>query len=672
MAVRRSRIALELLALALVIGAIGATVASIVAIQQNSLDLARLRSKPPTVVLPSIVETKVEPAPVPPPLPIPLPPIDPTPELVAKLASARDEERKAALDLDAKAIGLEEARRRAEVETKALQRHEMLARTQLESLDQKARRLEEQASMFELERDVLAMERDEAKAALVKAQHRSSHAVMPHRGSNGTWQRPIVIECVNGEAIVAPNGPRFTLLELASLANVRGSRFAELISRLALDTQRSSAPDGSAVVPYIFFLVRPDGVRPFYEARSCLEPLGIAFGYELVDQDWEIDVPNLEKPADWGEEFAKPTKAPRLAESARPTTDSTGDGPGSYVWPSQRAATPRLFSSVDPAHATVNRRAPGLVAQADTRPQGRGSGTGLQQASADGKLTRQVGSKHDGSPASLDDLKQGDSSGSSRLGPSQRGGSVSGRSLSGSEEGSDDSPTPFLSPREIAEINGAPRSRGGPELSELGLSASGSETTRFEDAKSDPNPSRTGGSAGKSGSGKSNSQRAVTSRENSEAQGSGSPSGGQPGGSPGIPTLSFDAGPESDSAPARSRGYKESEPLPRPTRTLEIQVVCGPDGVLLYPGAYRLTAAALAADPERLPKQLAAILNEQALRYQEIRWRPSLVYKVGAGGNSIYWDVRRQTIIAAASWPSRVEMAETTNTAFAPGGRLLK
>ena len=66
-----------------------------------------------------------------------------------------------------------------------------------------------------------------------------------------------------------------------------------------LHIQASDTPDGVAAVPYLVFLVRPNGIRPYYEARTCLEPLGIAFGYELIEQDLVVDIPDFDNLATW-------------------------------------------------------------------------------------------------------------------------------------------------------------------------------------------------------------------------------------------------------------------------------------------------------------------------------------------------------------------------------------
>jgi len=88
-------------------------------------------------------------------------------------------------------------------------------------------------------------------------------------------------------------------MELSSGFGPASNPFVATVAREAIRIQGSHSPDGQAVVPYIFFLVRPDGIRAYYEARGRLEPLGITFGYELADQDWEVEFPNLDDVKTW-------------------------------------------------------------------------------------------------------------------------------------------------------------------------------------------------------------------------------------------------------------------------------------------------------------------------------------------------------------------------------------
>jgi hypothetical protein len=253
---------------------------------------------------------------------------------------------------DRKAAALESARLAAVTETEKSKRHEALLRTQVTALTEQAKRLEAELDQVALERDVLAQERDAAKAALAKARNRSSYAVLPHKGPNGTWRRPIILECQNGEVTLQPNGPSFSLLELSMLMGPRSAPIVAAVARELVRSQAVASPDGAPVVPYIFFVVRPDGIKPYYNARAQLEPLGVSFGYELVDQNMEIDYPDLDNLDEWDSPVTprpmRPGSSPSLASSPTdrpwPAARARGaggqggsDSPDTFVWPARPA-----------------------------------------------------------------------------------------------------------------------------------------------------------------------------------------------------------------------------------------------------------------------------------------------------------------------------------------------
>ena len=175
----------------------------------------------------------------------------------------------------------------------------MLVRQQIAGIAAQAEKLEHEADALDAERDVLERERDATKAALAKASLRSGFAVLPYKGANGTWRRPIVIECTRGGAKLQPHGPSFTTLELSPRIRPSSSAFIKAIARDLLRVRSAETPDGTPAIPYIVFLVRPDGVGPYYLARTCLEPLGMAFGYELVEQGLKINVPDFDDLTTW-------------------------------------------------------------------------------------------------------------------------------------------------------------------------------------------------------------------------------------------------------------------------------------------------------------------------------------------------------------------------------------
>ena len=64
----------------------------------------------------------------------------------------------------------------------------------------------------------------------------------------------------------------------------------------------------------------------YYEARTCLEPLGIAFGYELIEQDLVVDIPNFDNLVTW--DGSVPLDLPLVAAPGRRTTVAVNSGSG--------------------------------------------------------------------------------------------------------------------------------------------------------------------------------------------------------------------------------------------------------------------------------------------------------------------------------------------------------
>ena len=300
------------------------------------------------------------------PRPVPAAPVeDPTIKVLAGLTRATATENAAAQEADRRTAKLEMARKAAVGESERWKRRESLVKQQIATLSQRAQRLEQDASELDAERDVLRRERDALKAALTRAGQHSGNSILPYKGPNGTWRRPIVIECMGNVAKLQPQGQTFSMMELSPLINPRSSPVVLAIAREMLRIERAGTPDGSPVVPYLVFMVRPNGIRPYYEVRARLEPLGIAFGYELVEQDLAVDIPNYDDLTTWDGsaplDIASSTTRPQTGWPSTSATDSRGrnrtqapavlppEGPAmagdsgmSGAWPSSRdgGATP--------------------------------------------------------------------------------------------------------------------------------------------------------------------------------------------------------------------------------------------------------------------------------------------------------------------------------------------
>ncbi len=344
---RKGAVWTERMVLALILISLGATFYLALAIHHRARSLVKTE-KPAHPTGPSVpVEPKPAPAaivrrPDPPP-PSPRPPEDPTGPILARIQKAIDRETAAAQEADRKAADMEKAARASIEESERWKRREILVQQQIAEISRKAEKLEQNVASLDAERDILARERDALKAALEKDAHRSGYAVLPYKGPNGTWQRPIVLECSGNTVKLQPNGQTFSLVDLSPLIHPKASPIILAIARELLHIQQSETPDGAPAVPYLVFLIRPDGIRAYYQARGRLEPLGIAFGYELIEQNLLVDIPNLDDVRTWDG-----TVPLEIAESKPPAHwPSAGNSPGQNddepppIWPGSDRIQPR-------------------------------------------------------------------------------------------------------------------------------------------------------------------------------------------------------------------------------------------------------------------------------------------------------------------------------------------
>jgi hypothetical protein len=454
----------ERLLLVLILASLGGTLNLVLAVHRrvnaiSSAPPAETVAQPEPPVIPPAAKIANSPRPTPPaatPGPNPAPPAsaappspaeDPTAKILARMDGAIERERDAASEADRRTASLEAAIRNSVAESQRWKRREMLVRQQVAKLNRRAEQLEQAVMTEDAERDVLARERDALKAATVKASQRSGYSVLPYKGPNGTWRRPIVLECSGNTVKLMPGGKTFSMLELSPLINPRSSPVILAIAREMLHIQQSETPDGAPAVPYLVFLVRPDGIRPYYQARGRLESLGVAFGYELIEQDLVVDVPNFDDVKTW--DGSVPLDLPELANndanasrgwppSGEPQGQSNaGDSPASAGGDRTAANEPPALGAWPPAvegdaKAGSDRRWPDL-ARGDAAPSRTVTGSNASDggmtgpASAlnapGGNSTRGQRSAGDGSP---DDFVWPSNSGEGRPGGG-RGAGGSGR-----------------------------------------------------------------------------------------------------------------------------------------------------------------------------------------------------------------------------------------------------
>ncbi len=711
----RRGIGAELLAVALIGGCLAGTLAAVISVYRRP----SAQAAPATVVLaPSAPAPKApEPSRVA-TVPAPAPPtVDPTAKIVAELATAEAEQRAEAEKAAQRIAALETATKAALAESDRWKRSLALTRAQLDAREAEATRLEGDAQMAGFERDALARRRDIVKETLERDLQRPGFAVLPHRGPNGTWRRPIVLEC-NGEGVILrPAGRLFSVAEIASPFELRASSFLVAITREAVRVQRRDAPDGGEVVPYIFFIVRPDGIRSYYEARTRLERIGIAFGYELADADWAIDFPDLDNPATW-DGSPPPVNAGAVAAGTVRQPGAGGDGSSgggggidpTFIWP----RTPRGSATED------GRRGGGMLAGGGGggigpagRPGGQGGlgetgaaeGFGGSGGSGGGQTAwSRVGGSYDPrKPAGLASLKRG--SDDFRGGPDMNGDELGGPGgMPDLGLGGDSGDRTTGRGAGTAAGVGAQNPRLGGDAGLQGRSSAGPATDLLRELGNDDQPGgssigagRQGGTSGRSagrgalggsaagreglaegsagGAGDSGTR---SSGEPGGSQGSGggqgNGSGGEPGGTqagggqPGATGTGGQIGVASGQpgAPGESSfGDSGGRPgiksplgdLGQTSRPFELVLACGPKGVAVHPGDYRVTKATLKAKDDLLVAQIRAIVRRREQADPEHSIHPSLRFLIEPGGRETYAMARAQITLANPGWPGVTQIS---------------
>ena len=721
----RRRIASELLAVVLIFASLAGSLALIVdtyrrrpapirstePVEVASVQLPPPAETPPSVVLPPVSEPEHEPG----PSPEPSPPEDPAPAVLARLATETAAEGEAAARVSARVDELEAELRSVEAVTDRWEDREGLMRTQSEGLRAKTHDLEAEAETLALERDVLVRRRDALRDDLLKAQARAqnSHAILPYRGPTGTWQRPIAIECRDGTATIQPDGISFSIFDLSNLGNPRSSPFVAALARQMMKVRGTTGPDGSAVVPYILFLVRPDGIRPYYEARARLEPLGITFGYELVEQDQEIEFPALDDASVWADATAAdPASAPGAAWPGPPGGAASVAGreaDGLPIWPTAPGGIGGvggggggLGGPQNPLQRALNgpsyRRAQEPFERGDT-PGGFGgfadaNPAGGPPGSHPGRVEILPGGQTFGGlgPESGSGLGSGAGSGTAHTPPASQSGTgpfASGGSADGPFGSSSASTNPGQSRVEGVDLDrsgfgGASGPAGPADLEGIssfapsgaipaeraGGGSAGEGRGGGDGSPSRGGPESAGGLAGgiPAGLGQSGSEGA---REGHPSAGGGSMPGGQACGG-GQPSLGGSpGGVAGDGSGNQGQAIgKDSDPYrPWHEQTLELVVTCDRWGVRIHPTDERLGAATLRERDGFLVDRLREIVWARREAEPEVFWVPRLRFVVEPFGQQTYREVRRQTIMAGTGWPILLQVVDGDRVRLSLGER---
>ena len=142
----------------------------------------------------------------------------------------------------------------------------------------------------------LRQQRTEAKKLLAKMiseiKPQTSYSIVPYLGAHGTQRRPVYLECHAKGIIFQPEGIRLEETDFARPLGPENPLAAGLRAYSSYVRDHIAAPAGKLPAdPYPLLLVRPSGIPAYYAARTALQSWNTEFGYELIEEDWELDFP---------------------------------------------------------------------------------------------------------------------------------------------------------------------------------------------------------------------------------------------------------------------------------------------------------------------------------------------------------------------------------------------
>ena len=131
-----------------------------------------------------------------------------------------------------------------------------------------------------------------------------TYSVVPYKGKHGEKRRPLYVECNASGLVFHPD--RLTLAD-PSISSIQ-QEIARRATNLAGQRKRAGLKEERA---YLMMLIRPEGVKRYYQVQSAIHDLPVEFGYEFVDGDWALAVP----------EGAEPVETPSSPEEGKPSDE---------------------------------------------------------------------------------------------------------------------------------------------------------------------------------------------------------------------------------------------------------------------------------------------------------------------------------------------------------------
>ncbi|NOY41741.1 MAG: hypothetical protein GXP26_07895 [Planctomycetes bacterium] len=189
---------------------------------------------------------------------------------------------------------LEEHTRRIEHELARLS----IAAQQLDATE-KSQTVDQEQAESELKHLQSLITENEERLDQLREQSKGSHSytIVPYKGPNGTYRKPIYIECRKDGVVIHPEGFHFSESDFAA-PSWPGNPLAAVLraSREYLNAKAAKAGEPEPPDPYPLLLVRPDGIAAYSAARAAITSWDSDYGYEFIAGDWKLDFPELPDP----------------------------------------------------------------------------------------------------------------------------------------------------------------------------------------------------------------------------------------------------------------------------------------------------------------------------------------------------------------------------------------
>lgn len=124
-----------------------------------------------------------------------------------------------------------------------------------------------------------------------------SYAIIPYKGPNGTYRKPIYIECSSKGVMLHPEGLLLTADDFIA-PNWPGNPLAAALRASREYLNDKAAKEGAAEPPdpYPLIIIRPSGIQQYALARAAITSWDADYGYEFVEENMKLSFPEAPDP----------------------------------------------------------------------------------------------------------------------------------------------------------------------------------------------------------------------------------------------------------------------------------------------------------------------------------------------------------------------------------------